>query len=138
MVEAMEECCDFAGQHGVFLALENHGGPTDTADGLLKFVQAVRSPWFGVNVDTGNFHSDDIYGEIARIAPYALNVQVKVVISGSDGRKQPSDYARLASILRDANYRGYIVLEYEEDGDPRVECPKFVDQLREAFVGGVH
>jgi sugar phosphate isomerase/epimerase len=138
MIESMEECCDFAGQHGVFLALENHGGPTDTADGLLKFVQAVRSPWFGVNVDTGNFHSDDIYGEIARIAPYALNVQIKVVISGPDGRKQPSDFPRLAAILRDANYRGYIVLEYEEDGDPRVECPKFINQLREAFVEAAH
>ena len=25
-VEAIEECCDYAGRHGVFLALENHGG----------------------------------------------------------------------------------------------------------------
>src|SRR6266513_6387514 len=37
MVSAIEECCDYAGKHGVHLALENHGGPTATADGLLKF-----------------------------------------------------------------------------------------------------
>src|ERR1043166_3618449 len=51
MVSAIEECCDYAGKHGVHLALENHGGPTATAEGLLKFVRDVASPWFGVNLD---------------------------------------------------------------------------------------
>lgn len=134
MVSALEECCDYAGKHGVFLALENHGGPTSTAAGLLAFVRDVQSPWFGVNVDTGNFHSSDVYAELAQIAPYALNVQIKVVVQGADGKKQPSDYPRLAKILRDVNYRGYIVLEYEEAGDPREECPKQITRLREAFV----
>ncbi len=134
MVAAIEECCDYAGQHGIFLALENHGGPTDTADGMLHFVEAVGSPWFGVNVDTGNFHTADIYGDLARIAPFALNVQIKVVMSGPSGKKEPADFARLARILREANYRGYIVLEYEEAGDPRQECAKYLDQLRPAFA----
>jgi sugar phosphate isomerase/epimerase len=134
MVSAIEECCDYAGQRGVHLALENHGGPTATAEGLLKFVQDVQSPWFGVNLDTGNFHSDDIYGELERVAPYALNVQVKVVVSGPDKKKQPTDYKRIAKLLRDSNYRGYVVLEYEEKGDPREECPKHLQELREAFA----
>jgi sugar phosphate isomerase/epimerase len=133
MVSAMEEVCDYAGQHGVHLALENHGGPTGTAEGMLAFVRDVQSPWFGVNLDTGNFHTEDIYGDLAKIAPYALNVQVKVVTSGPEGKK-PADFKRLAKILRDAYYRGYIVLEYEEAGDPREECPKYFDQLREAFA----
>jgi sugar phosphate isomerase/epimerase len=134
MVSAIEECCDYAGRHGVHLALENHGGPTATAEGLMAFVRDVQSPWFGVNLDTGNFHSDDIYGEIAKVAPYSINVQVKVVVSGPDKVKKETDYPRLAKILRDSHYRGYIVLEYEEKGDPRVECPKHLDKLREAFA----
>ncbi|MCA9206425.1 MAG: sugar phosphate isomerase/epimerase, partial [Planctomycetales bacterium] len=104
-----------------------------TAEGLLRFVHDVKSPWFGVNLDGGNFHTEDVYGDLAKVAPYALNVQVKVVISCPDKQKQPTDYARLAKILRDANYRGYIVLEYEESGDPRQECPKFLDEIRTAF-----
>lgn len=52
MVAGFEECCDYAGKHGVHLALENHGGPTATAEGLLKFVNDVKSDWFGVNLDT--------------------------------------------------------------------------------------
>jgi len=134
MVSAMEECCDYAGKHGVHLALENHGGPTATAEGLLEFVRDVKSPWFGVNLDTGNFRTADPYGDMAKAAPYALNLQVKVAISGPDRKKEPANFKRIAKILRDANYRGYIVLEYEEKEDPRKECPRYIDELREAFA----
>lgn len=133
IVEGIQECCEHAGKHGVHLALENHGGPTATADGLLAIVRDVHSDWFGVNLDTGNFHSDDVYAEIAAAAPYAINVQVKVVTSGPDGKKQPMDFDRLAKILDDAVYRGYVVLEYEEDKDPRAESEAYLKQLRKAF-----
>ena len=134
MVEGIEECCDYAGQHGVFLALENHGGPTSTAAGLLKIVKDVKNPWFGVNLDTGNFPTDNPYAELVKAAPYAVNVQVKVTIRDANKKKSPADFDRLAKILKEAGYRGFVVLEYEEKGDPRVECPKYVEILREAFA----
>jgi len=134
MVAGLEECCDYAGKHGVHLALENHGGPTSTADGLLALVNDVQSPWFGVNLDTGNFHTEDIYGDLAKVAAHAINVQVKVVVSGPDKTKQPADFQRVAKILRDVNYRGYVVLEYEESEDPRTMCPSYLEQLRKAFA----
>ena len=59
-VEAIEECCEHAGKFGVFLALENHGGLTSEVDDMLAIVRDVNSPWFGVNMDTGNFRSADI------------------------------------------------------------------------------
>jgi sugar phosphate isomerase/epimerase len=133
VIEGIESSCQLAGERGVHLALENHGGLTAKADDMLDLVRAVKSPWFGVNLDTGNFHSDDIEGDLAKLAPYALNVQVKVVVSGPDGKKRPTDFARLAKLLADSGYRGYIVLEYEEDEDPRVACPRFVDAIRGAF-----
>jgi sugar phosphate isomerase/epimerase len=134
MVAAIEECCDYAGQRGIHLALENHGGPTATAEGLLRFVRDVQSPWFGVNLDSGNFSSADPYAELEQIAPYAINVQVKVVVRGPDGKKVPADFRRLAAILRQVGYRGYIVLEYEEAGDVRQECARYLRQIREAFA----
>ena len=134
MVEGLNEVCQYAGQRGVFLALENHGGPTATAEGLLKIVHDVNSDWFGVNLDSGNFHSNDIYAELAQIAPYALNAQIKVVVSGPDKKKVPTDFRRVFNILKEANYRGFVVLEYEEAGNPREECPKFIEQLRQAMA----
>lgn len=133
-VEGMEECCAYAAQHGVYLALENHGGLTDTVDSMLALVRDVNSPWFGVNVDSGNFHSADVYAELAKIAPYALNVQIKVSIKPENGPRQPSDLSKLASIMRDVGYRGYIVLEYEDPEDPHTACPRHVAELRKAFA----
>ncbi len=100
----------------------------------MSFVRDVQSPWFGVNLDTGNFISQDPYSDLAQLAPYAVNVQIKASMKDAQERKEPSDFPRLAKILRDADYRGYIVLEYEDEGDPKVECPKLIAQLREAFA----
>ncbi len=133
-IEAIEECCQYAGEHGVFLALENHGGLTASIDGLLQLVRSVKSDWFGVNLDTGNFHSADPYADLARLAPYAVNVQVKVSMHPAGGPKEPADLKRLAKMVRDAGYRGYIVLEFEEREDPRQACPRYIDQMREAFA----
>ena len=133
MVAGMEECCEYAGTHGIFLALENHGGPTADIEGMLKLVHAIKSPWFGVNLDTGNFRGNDIYADLAKLAPYSINVQVKVVIQ-QGGKREPMDYARVAKILRDVGYRGYIVLEYEENEDPRTACKEHLDRLRAAFT----
>jgi len=133
-VEAIEQCCEHAGKFGIFLALENHGGITAEVENLLAFVRGVRSPWFGINLDTGNFYTTDIYGDLEKLAPYALNVQVKVAIHPAGQPAQPTDFRRLAEIMRKSGYRGYIVLEFEETGDPRQECRKFIDQIREAFA----
>jgi sugar phosphate isomerase/epimerase len=133
-VAAIEECCDYAGKYGVFLALENHGGIVAEADGVLAIARAVKSPWFGVNLDSGNFHTADVYGDLAKIAPYAINVQLKIAIHPAGKSNEPSDFKRLAQILRTAGYRGYIALEYEGRGDPRKDCPKYVDQIRAAFA----
>ena len=89
-----------------------------------------------MNLDTGNCRGidlDQMYGHLAQLAPFSINVQVKVVMIGPGNKKVPADFKRLAKILTDAGYRGYIVLEYEESDDPRTACPKFVEQLRAAF-----
>jgi sugar phosphate isomerase/epimerase len=114
------------------LGLENHGGLTATAEGTLRLVRDVKSPWFGAIFDSGNFHSADPYAELAKIAPYSINVHLKVTVSAA-GKKQPTDYARLRKILTDVGYRGYITLEYEEEEDPRIACPRHLDEIRKAF-----
>lgn len=133
-IAGIDECCEHAGKYGVFLALENHGGIVAEADGVLAIVRAVKSPWFGVNLDSGNFRTADIYGDLAKIAPYAINVQVKIHIHPPGKPEEPSDFKRVGQILKSAGYRGYIALEYEGRGDPRQDCPKYIDQIRAAFA----
>ena len=59
----------------------------------------------------------DPYAQLERIAPYAVTAQVKVMTK-VNGEDTPADYARLVKILREANYRGYLIFEYEEDEIP--------------------
>lgn len=126
----INECLEYAAKKGVFLALENHGGITATPDQMLRIIEGVDdSPWFGVNFDSGNFRTDDPYRDLARIAPYAVNAQVKVAVNKDNKGKTPADLPRIIGILKDAGYRGYVTLEFEEK-NPFEEIPRYLDQLR--------
>ncbi len=125
-----ETACAYAAKKGVMLALENHGGVTAKAEGLLEIVRQVNSPAFGVNFDSGNFRAtDDPYAELVKIAPYAVNAQVKVDIYPG-GNHQPTDLARVLNILRDAGYSGWVALEYEAKEEPLEAIPRYLDELR--------
>ena len=133
-IQAMEECCDYAGKRGIFLGLENHGGIVSESADLLEIVRAVKSPWCGINLDTGNFHTDDPYRDLELIAPYAVNVQWKAEVSPRNAKqKQSADLNRIVKILRDANYQGYVALEYEAEESPWTAVPRLLKQIGEAI-----
>jgi sugar phosphate isomerase/epimerase len=127
---AIQEACDHAAKYGIYLALENHGGITSTAEQILTLVKAVKHEWFGVNLDTGNFHTADPYGDLEKIAPYAVTVQVKTEIQRKGMKKEDADLKRLIDILRSARYRGYVALEYEADEEARTAVPRHIATLR--------
>ncbi len=129
-IEGIKASLPYAIEKGVTLALENHGGITLTPAQILKLVNAVDSPNFGVNLDTGNFRGDDPYAELAELAPYAVNVQVKTEITRSGKKKEEADLAKVVGILRDARYSGYVVLEYEAPEDPMAAIPRHLKTLR--------
>lgn len=129
-VEALRECCAYAGRHGIMLGLENHGGIVAEPEALIAIVRAVESPWLGINLDSGNFHTADPYASLAACAPYAVNVQIKTEMRAADGKTVPADLPRLVKILQDANYQGYVVLEYEAKEDPWTAVPPVLAQLR--------
>jgi sugar phosphate isomerase/epimerase len=129
-IEALEECGEHAARKGIFLGIENHGGIVAEPDDLLDIIRAVKNPWIGVNLDTGNFHTADPYTDIAKCAPYAVNVQFKVEVRPAGQAKQTADLPRIMKILRDANYQGYLALEYEA-ADPWKEVPLWLKRMKE-------
>jgi sugar phosphate isomerase/epimerase len=129
-VAAIQEACDYAGKYGIYLALENHGGITATIDQILLLVKAVKHPWFGVNLDTGNFVSADPYADLAKLAPYAVTVQLKTEIQRTGKKKEDADLKKLTDILRSAGYRGYVALEYEAKEEPKKAIPRHLEALK--------
>ena len=129
-IDAISRACEHAATRGVILALENHGGIVTTPDQLLAIVREVKSDWFGVNLDTGNFRGSDPYAELARLAPYAVVVQVKTEVTMGSAPRREADLARVIKLLRDVNYRGFVTLEYEAKEDPHQAVPRYLKQLR--------
>jgi sugar phosphate isomerase/epimerase len=129
-VAAIQEACDHAAKYGVYLALENHGGLTDTVEHILALVKEVKHDWFGVNLDTGNFHTEDPYGDLEKLVPYAVTVQVKTEIQRRGMKKEDADLSRLIDMLRKARYRGYVALEYEAAEDARTAVPRHLETLK--------
>ncbi|MGV3772827.1 MAG: sugar phosphate isomerase/epimerase family protein [Verrucomicrobiales bacterium] len=129
-IAALEECCDYAGEKGIFLGIENHGGIVAEPEDLLKIVRTVQSKWLGINLDSANFHTDDPYADFERCAEFAVNVQIKTEVQPKGKSKQPSDLGRYLSILKRSNYHGYVVLEYEAREDPYESVPKAFKVLR--------
>ena len=130
-IAAIEECANHAAGKGIFIGIENHGNLS--SDQVLAIMRGVNNPWVGVNLDTGNFISDDPYGDIAKCVPYAVNVQVKVSMRRPDRTKYPADMDRLARLLSEGNYQGFAVLEYEEEGAFE-NVPPTLTGLRKAFA----
>lgn len=132
---AINRCLQHAAARGVFLALENHGGITSTSERMLQIIEQVDdSAWFGVNFDSGNFRTEHPLEDLRKIAPYAVNAQVKVTMTVA-GEKQPTDFKAIVQILRDAGYRGYVALEYEERESPFEQIPRILDELRPLMDG---
>lgn len=133
VIAALEECLPRAEECGVVLGLENHWGLGRTAEGVLRIVEAIDSPWLRVTLDTGNF-LEDIYPQLERLAPRACLVQAKTYFGGGKWYTLDIDYPRVAGILRRHGYRGWVSLEFEGKDDPERAVPRSLDLLRKAFA----
>jgi L-ribulose-5-phosphate 3-epimerase len=134
-IASIEKLLPRAEACGVVLGLENHWGLGRTAAGVLRIVEAIKSPWLQMTLDTGNFLEDG-YEQMEKMAaspvPISL-VQAKTYYGGGRWYALDLDYARIAAILDEHHYKGWISLEFEGNDDAEVAVPKSLAMLREHF-----
>jgi sugar phosphate isomerase/epimerase len=128
-IDGLEQCLPAAERCGVVMGLENHWGLGRTPEGVLRVVNAIDSPWLQITMDTGNF-LEDPYDRLAMIAPKTCLVQAKTYFGGGTWYTLDLDYDRIRGILRRANYKGYISLEFEGRDNPRQAVPRSLELLR--------
>jgi len=133
---SIEELLPTAEKLGVLLALENHWGLGRTAEGVLRIVNAVNSPWLGVLADTGNFLENQ-YEQFEALLPKTVFVQAKTYEGGGEWYSLDIDYTRIAEMLAAHDYRGYVSLEFEGKAPAETAVPKAIAELRRAFSGTV-
>jgi len=137
----LKECAEQGKKYGVIIGVQNHGDFLKTGDNLLSLINRVDSEWCGAIVDTGYFRSDDPYKDMAKVAPYAVNWQIKQSPLGVESEGvHPTDLKKLLRIVREGGYRGYLPIETlsskekPEGYDPYASVPKFLGELRDAIA----
>lgn len=130
VIDAYETLIPEAEKRGVIMGLENHWGLGRTPEGVLRVVNAVDSPWLKVTLDTGNF-LEDPYDRLKQLAPETVLVQAKTYFGGGRWYELDLDYARIAKLMHDANFQGWISLEFEGDLSNAVE---HIGQSRELLL----
>lgn len=133
VISSLEKLLPKAEECGVTLGLENHWGLGRNADGVLRIINAINSPWLRATLDTGNFLENQI-PQYEAMAPYAVFVQAKTYYGGGKWYTLELDYQKIADILRQHHYHGYISLEFEGKEDYETAIPKSLKLLREAFA----
>ena len=131
-IDGITRCLARAEECGVVLALENHWGLARTATGLLRILDAIKSPWLGALMDTGNF-LEDPYQQLEAMAPRTVYVQAKTYHGGGEWYTLDLDYPRIAGILARVGYTGWVGLEMEAKEDAATAVPKSLATLRSAF-----
>ncbi len=132
VIDSFEKLVPEAEKRGVIMGLENHWGLGRTPEGVMKVVDAIKSPWLQVTLDTGNF-LEDPYDRLALLAPQTVLLQAKTYYGGGLWYSLDLDYARIAGIMRKAGYRGWVSLEMEGKEDPLKAVPESLKMLRGHF-----
>lgn len=133
VIDGLGACLKAAEKCGVVLGLENHWGLGRTPEGVLRIVEALKSPWLQVTLDTGNFFEDP-YDKLAKLASRTVLLQAKTYYGGGTWYTLDLDYPRIARLMRGAGFRGWVSLEFEGKDDPRTAVPKSLALLRQAFA----
>lgn len=149
-VASAQEIADYAAQYGITTLLENHGRFINGADRVLRVVEAVDRPNYGLLLDTGNFRcvDEDPLVAVKKCAPFAKMVHLKDFYVRKTERMQGLDqygswfstasgeYRLRGSILgqgdlnvraslkwiRESGYNGYVSIEYEGVEDCELGC----------------
>jgi sugar phosphate isomerase/epimerase len=133
-IDQLKQGAAYAGERGVTLVLENHWGLTGTADGCARIHDGVDSPWLKYVLDLGNFfHRPDQYAEMARFFDDLAVVHAKVYLGGGMLVEPEIDYERVAGMLAELGYTGYLSIEFEGKAHPKEGIPDGIERLGKAF-----
>ncbi len=133
MLNDIQTCVDYGKQYGVIIGLQNHNDFIQTADQVIKIIEAINSEWLGLILDTGSYRVFDPYEEIAKSIKYTVNWQIKENIF-MNGTEKETDLGKLMGIIKSSGYKGYLPIETLGDGDPKTKITVLLGKLKKAMV----
>lgn len=141
-VDGLRRLCEFAQPFHINVLVENHGGISSNGHWLAGVVRDVGLPNCGTLPDFGNFNISDSeqydpYQGVAELIPFAKGVSAKAHAFDANGQERKIDFARMLKIVVDADYHGYVGIEWSgtDPGEPEgVKLTKLLlERVRDQF-----
>ncbi|SEQ83052.1 Xylose isomerase-like TIM barrel [Hyunsoonleella jejuensis] len=133
LVEEYKICAQYGAENGVIVGLQNHDEFLFTSSEVIDILKRVNSDWFGLILDCGSLPSDDPYAEIEQLAPYANYYFVKEHVKTKNSTKVPADIKKIATIIKNQNYRGYVSFESLAEGDTKAILKDMLHTFQSVF-----
>jgi|SRR5690554_1769682 len=130
-VNSLRELCEFARDFNLQVLVENHGGYSSHGAWLAAVLKEVDDPLCGSMPDFGNFcyqredgglwnspcvKEYDAYQGVAELMPFAGAVSAKAFAFDAEGDETSIDFLAMMRLVKAADYRGYVGIEYEGAG----------------------
>ena len=123
-IQGLRSLATFAKDYDVNVIVENHGGYSSNGKWLSKVISSVDMANCGTLPDFGNFcitrdenwnclEEYDRYLGMKDIMPFAKGVSAKSHDFDENGNEIHSNFSKMLQIVKDANFKGYIGVEYE-------------------------
>lgn len=130
-LESFRELSADAERNRIAVTIENHGGASADCDLIVRFMDEIAGPWVRTCPDFGNFPADcDPLEEIAKIIPYAAVVHAKMNVFDDQGNATDVDVPAIVDLLKNADFAGPYLIEFEGDLDEYEGTRKAVALLR--------
>lgn len=142
--DGLRRLTEFGDKHKIDVIVENHGGLSSNGAWLAAVIKKVNHSRCGTLPDFGNFNLGngqqyDRYKGVQELMPFAKGVSAKSGEFDDRGNEVRIDYPRMMKIVLDANYRGYVGIEYsgnklsEPDGIKATK--KLLERVRDDLSG---
>lgn len=132
LVEEYKICAEYGAETGVIVGLQNHNEFLLNSNEVIDILKRVDSEWFGLILDIGSLSEGNTYDEIEKLAPYANYWFIKEQVS-PNGIKTAVDMKKIAAIIKNQSYQGYISFESLTDGDPKEIVSSMFDSFKKEY-----
>jgi len=129
-IDGLGSLATYAAKVGLNVIVENHGSYSSNGKWLGKVMRTVNMPNCGTLPDFGNFclerdngklwggnciNEYDRYQGVRELMPFAKAVSAKSHDFDKNGNEINTDFIKMMQLVKEADFKGYVGVEYEGD-----------------------
>lgn len=111
--DGLRRLSEYAKPLDMNVIVENHGGLSSNGKWLSETIRMTGLANCGTLPDFGNFYDYDRYQGVTDMMPLAKAVSAKSYDFDTEGNETKIDFKKMMKIVLDANYHGWVGIEYE-------------------------